>query len=115
VIETEVTEFEVFLPENTTSMLREIADLFHNLVIPLSNKEVKAFGLQISFTDDISKHFIDLADNIGRIMDISEIWVPWGIGVIGAALSTVSIFLLIISRRRKQPDRTEHVVALMID
>jgi hypothetical protein len=112
VIETEVTEFEVFLPENTTSMLREIADLFHNLVIPLSNKEVKAFGLHISFTDDISRQFIDLADNVGTILDILEFWIPLGIIIIGAGMTIVPIFIFIIRKRTRKKDTNGAVVAL---
>jgi hypothetical protein len=115
IIETEVTTFEVYLPENTTSMLKEIADLFHNLVIPLSNKEVKAFGLQISFTDEISQQFIDLSDYVGRILDVFEIWIPRSLGIIGVSLIIVPIIVLVIKRRSIKSEDEIQVIAIEIE
>lgn len=98
-IETEVTTFEVTLPENTTDELREVADLFHELVIPLSNREIVAFGLEISFTDGTIRELIDIANMVGRIMDITQLWVPRVLLISAALVSGVSIFLFYLSRK----------------
>ncbi|MGA1821669.1 MAG: porin PorA family protein [Thermoplasmatota archaeon] len=107
-IETEVADFEVHLPENTTSMLRDVADLFHRLVIPLSNKELTAFGLRISFTDEISGKFVELAGTVGTILDATEIWIPRGIFITAVIAILAGLSILIIRRKRNHEPQYEY-------
>jgi hypothetical protein len=114
IIEQEVTTFEVHLPDNTTDMLMEISDLYHDLILPLSNKQLKGFGLQIGFTEEVSKEFVELAGRVENILDLVEFRMPLALGVAGSAMVFIGGVLIFISRRRTGKKRPEQVLALEI-
>jgi len=111
IIEQEVTTFEVHLPDNTTDMLMEISDLYHDLILPLSNKELKGFALQIGFTEEVSREFVELAKRVGSILDLVEVRIPLGLSGIGAIFVLLGGASLLISRRRAGK-RPEQIIAL---
>ncbi len=100
IIEQEVATFEVHLPENTTSTLRDVADLYHDLVLPLSNKQLNGFSLQIGFTEEVSREFVDLAESVGNILDLVEFHIPLSLGGIGTLFVILGGITIFIFRKK---------------
>ncbi len=105
VIDQSVGSFKVDLPENTTSELFKIAELFENLLLPLSNKPVEAFAMDLGFTEDLQRDLIEISDDVVFYMDIFQNKIPIALGIVGIIiLSIPAVFLIVrsVKRRRNQ-------------
>ncbi|MFW3146761.1 MAG: porin PorA family protein [Thermoplasmatota archaeon] len=101
IVDEEVADFEVRLPDNTSSTLMEVSELYHELLIPLSNEVITVFGMKVSFTDDVKSKMVGVIKEVHSVLDAFQIWVPVSIASAGVVLIASGSLLLFLKSRRK--------------
>jgi hypothetical protein len=101
-IDQSVGGFEVDLPENTTKELKNVALLFEELLIPLSNEKVEVFSMELHFTEDLQRDLIDISDDVVFYMDLFENKVPIALAVVGMVILVIPSGIMIASRIRRR-------------
>lgn len=100
-----VGSFVVDLPENTTSTLMEVSDLFRDFLLPMSGRRVEAFAMELSFTEGLQRDLVEVADQVAFYMDLFQRRVPMVLVIVGALLISLPISILLISRIRRRKER----------
>lgn len=100
IIDQSVGSFEVDLPDNTTSQLLEVAELFEEVLLPLSNEKVEAFSLELSFTEEVQRDLIEISDEVFFYLDLFERRVPMILAVAGVVIIFIPISILTYGRIR---------------
>lgn len=98
IIDQSVGSFEVDLPDNTTSQLLEVAILFENLLLPLSNEKVEAFSMELSFTEEVQRDLIEISDEVFFYLDLFERRVPMILSVMGAVILIIPVVIIVYLR-----------------
>ncbi len=102
IIDQSVGSFKVDLPDNTTSELLKIAELFENLLLPLSNKPVEAFALDLGFTEDLQRDLIKISDDVVFYLDLFQNKIPLALGIVGIVIISIPVVFLIVRSVKKR-------------
>lgn len=98
-VEESVGSFWVDLPDNTTDLLKEVADLYNELLLPMSEKPINAFSMRISFTDTIKRRLIETSDQVVFYLDILYNKIPGGLIIFGMTTLILTIAITTLIRK----------------
>ena len=101
-IEESVGYFDVELPDNTTELLLNVSDLYRDLLIPMSDKPIRAFSMEISFSESLNRDLIGISDEVALYIDLFSNSIPTGLTIIGTAIIAIIVVGLLIYRRVKR-------------
>jgi hypothetical protein len=102
-----VGSFEVDLPDNTTSQLLEVAELFEEVLLPLSNEKVEAFSMELSFTEEVQRDLIEISDEVFFYLDLFERRVPMILAVAGVVIILIPVSILTYGRIRRNINKIQ--------
>jgi hypothetical protein len=107
IIDQSVGSFEVDLPDNTTSQLLEVAELFEEVLLPLSNEKVEAFSMELSFTEEVQRDLIEISDEVFFYLDLFERRVPMILAVAGVVIILIPVSILTYGRIRRNINKIQ--------
>lgn len=114
-VEQSVGAFMVDLPENTTDELKEVSILFRDFLIPMSDKRVEVFSLDIYFSEGLQERLVEVADQVSFIIDMVENKVPRILMTAGAVVLLVVLVLFFAAKRRKKNRQKQNVYVAIIE
>lgn len=98
-----VTSFSFSFDDDFTEMMLGIADLYENVLLPMSNEEVPVFAMSLSFTPEMTGLLVEVATFVETLDDTFNLWIPIALVSVGASLVILGLY----RARRSKADPEE--------
>ncbi|UCC92213.1 MAG: DUF3068 domain-containing protein [Thermoplasmata archaeon] len=84
-----VTSFSFGFDDDFTEMMVGISNLYEEVLLPLSNEEVPVFGMELSFTPEMTDLLVEVASFVEVLDNTFNLWVPVAVVLTGVSLVAV--------------------------
>ncbi len=81
-----VTSFTFGMDDDFTEMMVGISQLYEEVLLPLSNEVVPVFGMDLSFTPEMTDLLVEVAVLVETLDYTFNLWIPLAIVIIGVSL-----------------------------